>query len=159
MATTKAGSPMERKQERIGHLSTCAASPTQAHNITHSSKCYSSTICPSLGLWQRLKSGPSEPKAWTLVTSANEVNAISCNQLISCCSLSSGVGTDSTCRCINYIYFIHSHTSWPGIYKGVSWRWNIEPQPNSKKPERRRLRVMFALNTMHDEQPWFKFCP
>lgn len=134
----------------------CSSSPTQPHNIPHSSQCYSSTICPSLGLWQRLNSGPSEPKAWTLVTSANEVNAISCNQLISCCGLSSCVGTDSTCRCIKYIYFILGCTGWPGIYKSVSWRWNIQPQPNSKKLARRRWRAMFALNIMYDEQPRFK---
>lgn len=134
----------------------CSSSPTQPHNIPHSSQCYSSTICPSLGLWQRLNSGPSEPKAWTLVTSANEVNAISCNQLISCCGLSSCVGTDSTCRCIKYIYFILGCTGWPGIYKSVSWRRNIQPQPNSKKLARRRWRAMFALNIIYDQQPRFK---
>lgn len=57
----------------------CISSPTQPHNIPHSSKCYPSTICSTLDLLQRLNSGPSEPKVRTLITSANEVNAISCN--------------------------------------------------------------------------------
>lgn len=154
MATTKAGSPTEMKQEKTGHLSICAAL-LPLNRIIY-------PVLPGVIL------APSVParvfgrdwiqdlqsqKTWTLVTSANEVNAISCNQLISCCVLSSCVGTDSTCRCVKYIYFILWYTGWPGIYQRVSWRWNSQPQSNPKALVRGRLRAMFALNIMFDEQP------
>lgn len=129
----------------------CSSAPTQPLNIPHFSLCYSSTICPSLGLWQSLNSGPSEPEAWTFVTSANEVNAVSCNQLVSCCGLSSCAGNDSTCRCIKFIYFILRDAEQPGIYQDISWGWNIQAPLNPKELARQRLKAVFALNIMCEQ--------